>query len=31
MKWSPDAFWKATPREFFAALERYEEINKARR
>ena len=28
MKWQPSEFWAATPREFFAAVRRYEEQAK---
>lgn len=30
MKWAPSEFWAATPKEFFAALARYEAQGKER-
>ncbi|MFN3424894.1 MAG: phage tail assembly chaperone [Novosphingobium meiothermophilum] len=29
LKWTPDEFWRATPHEFFAAIEFLEEQRKA--
>ncbi|WP_168195967.1 phage tail assembly chaperone [Novosphingobium sp. EMRT-2] len=29
MGWQPDQFWRATPHEFWTAVEGYERLNRA--